>query len=417
MTKERSEMAAAVADDVMLDPRHPPEVRETLALDAMLDLRHPIKMAAAEFAAESLTDSGVEGFDAGRWAMAAEFGVQGSMIPAEYGGFGRTAVEAALIFEGLGLGTADNGFVFALASQTFAIQRALITAGSERQKRRWLPSLASGTAIGCFAMSEPDAGSDTGAISTIAEPQADGHYLINGTKAWATLSPVADVIIVFATTDPSKGHWGIAGFILESSRVGIEIGATQRKMGMNSCPFAEVRFTDCVAGPDDLLGSLGAGGSIFSSAVEAERAFLYAAQMGSMERILNLSIERARRRHAYGRPIGSFQAISHKVAEMKLRHESARLLIYKAAELYDRGESMTMAGALAKLQTSEMAVQSALDSMRIHGAEGYTTAGPVEAELRDAIGGLAYSGTSEIARNLVARLLHVDRPYRSISSG
>ncbi len=139
--------------------------------------------------------------------------------------------------------------------------------------------------------------------------------------------------------------------------------------------------------------------------------------MGSIERILNLSVDRARRRHAYGKPIGSFQAISHKIAEMKLRHESARLLIYKAAELYDRGESMTMAGALAKLQTSETAVHSALDSMRIHGAEGYTTAGPVEAELRDAIGGLAYSGTSEIARNLVARLLHVDRPIRDRGSG
>jgi alkylation response protein AidB-like acyl-CoA dehydrogenase len=388
------------------------EAASTMALDAMVDLRHPIKMAAAEFAAASLADSGTDGFDARRWALAAEFGVQGLMIPKDFGGLGKSAVEAALTFEGLGLGTADNGFVFALASQTFALQRALITAGSEEQKRRWLPGLGSGTSIGCFAMSEPGAGSDTGAISTVATPRADGHYVINGTKAWATLSPVADVIVVFATTDPSKGHWGIAGFILESDRDGIEIGATQPKMGMNSCPFAEIRFTDCSAGPEDLLGSVGAGGSIFTNAVEAERAFLYAAQVGSMERVLNLSIDRARRRQAYGKPIGSFQAISHKVAEMKLRHESARLLIYKAAELYDRGGSMTMAGALAKLATSEAAVQSALDAVRIHGAEGYTMAGPVEAELRDAIGGLAYSGTSEIARNLVARLLHVDRPQR-----
>ncbi len=213
-------------------------------------------MAAADFAAASLADSGTDGFDARRWALAAEFGVQGSMIPPEYRRIrAESAVEAALTFEGLGLGTADNGFVFALASQTFALQRALITAGSERQKRRWLPALGSGTSIGCFAMSEPGAGSDTGAISTDRQPQADGHYVINGTKAWATLSPVADVIVVFASTDPSKGHWGITGFILESDRDGIEVGATQPKMGMNSCPWAEIRFTECAAGPDDLLGS------------------------------------------------------------------------------------------------------------------------------------------------------------------
>ena len=127
---------------------------------------------------------------------------------------------------------------------------------------------------------------------------------------------------------------------------------------------------------------------------------------------MQLAIDRARAREAYGKPIGGFQGISHKIAEMKLRHEGARLMIYKAAELYDRGDPMTMAGALAKLQTSEMAVLSALDAMRVHGAYGYTEQAGVEAELRDAIGGLTYSGTSEIARNLVARLLHVDRPHR-----
>ncbi len=382
-----------------------------MALDAMLDSEHPIKVAAAEFAAASLVYPGSDDFDHERWAAAAEFGVQGLMIPTEYGGQGRSAVEGALTFEGLGLGCPDNGFVFALAAQSFAMQRALITAGNETQRKRWLPELAAGTAIGSFAMSEPDAGSDTGAITTTATPTPDG-YALNGTKAWVTLAPVADVIIVFATTDPTKGHWGINGFILETTRPGVTIGPVQRKMGINTCPFSEVTFTDCAVSADDMLGNPGAGGSVFSSAVEAERAFLYAAQMGSMERVMNLSIARARSREAYGQPIGGFQAISHKIAEMKLRHESARLLIYKAAELYDRGDGMTMAGALAKLQTSDMAVQSALDAMRIFGAEGYTVDAGIEAELRDAIGGLSYSGTSEIARNLVSRLLRVDRPVR-----
>jgi alkylation response protein AidB-like acyl-CoA dehydrogenase len=385
---------------------------EARALDAMLDLEHPIKMKAAAFARENLGYPGFDDFDSERWALSARFGVQGLMIPTEYGGAGRTAVEAALTFEGLGLGSSDNGFVFALASQSFAMQRALITAGSEDQKSRWLPQLAAGEAIGSFAMSEPDAGSDTGAISTVASAAAGGGWILDGAKAWVTLAPVADVIVVFATTDPSKGHWGITSFMVEAERDGVEVGPVQPKMGMNTVPFSEVCFTGCRVTEADLLGKPGSGGSIFTSAVEAERAFLYAAQMGSMERVVQLAIDRARSREAYGKPIGGFQGISHKIAEMKLRHESARLMIYKAAELYDRGEPMTMAGALAKLQTSEMAVLSAVDAMQIHGAYGYTTAAGVEAELRDAIGGLAYSGTSEIARNLVARLLRVDRPLR-----
>ncbi len=380
-----------------------------LALEAMLDLDHPIKTDAADFARSRLTNPGTDAFDADRWAAAAEYGIQGLMIPTEYGGAGKSAVEGALTFEGLGAGCADNGFIFALAAQSFAMQRALITAGNDEQRSRWLTRLAAGTAIGSFAMSEPDAGSDTGAIATTATATDDG-FVLNGTKAWVTLAPVADVIVVFATTDPSKGHWGINAFIVETERSGVEIGPVQTKMGINTCPFSEVTFADCAVTTEDLLGNPGAGGAIFTSAVEAERAFLYAAQMGSMERVMNLTIERARSRRAYGQPIGGFQAISHKIAEMKLRHESARLLIYKAAELYDRGDGMTMAGALAKLQTSEMAVQSALDAMRVFGAEGYTTDAPVEAELRDAIAGLTYSGTSEIARNLIARMMRVDRP-------
>ncbi|MFW2382240.1 MAG: acyl-CoA dehydrogenase family protein [Acidimicrobiales bacterium] len=382
------------------------------ALDAMLDLQHPIKMKAAEFAEDELRYPGSDRFDTDRWARSAQFGVQGLMIPRDYGGGGRSAVEAALTFEGLGLGTSDNGFVFALASQSFAMQRALIAAGTDEQKSRWLPQLAAGSAIGSFAMSEPDVGSDTGAISTVAASVAGGGWLLNGAKAWVTLAPVADVIVVFATTDPSKGHWGITAFMVEADRDGLEIGAVQPKMGMNTVPFSEVRLENCKVDESDLLGNPGSGGSVFTGAVEAERAFLYAAQMGSMERVINLTINRARHRRAYGKPIGAFQGISHKIAEMKLRHEGARLMIYKAAELYDRGEPMTMAGALAKLQTSEMAVLSALDAMRVHGAYGYTEEAGVEAELRDAIGGLAYSGTSEIARNLVARLLHADRPVR-----
>ena len=384
-------------------------------LRALIDGDHPLKMEVASWSATAL--AGVDrGFDRLAWKRAAEFGVQGLLVPEEYGGRGGTAVNALLTFEGLALGVADAGFSFALASQVFAMQRALCAAGSDAQKQRWLPALCAGDAIGAFAMSEPAAGSDTAAISTTAERRGDDGFILDGEKSWATLAPVCDVAVVFATVDPTLGHWGLTAFLVPTDLPGINRGPVEAKLGMDSCPFGRLRFDACELGPEHLLGAVGAGGGIFSAAVEAERAFLYAAQLGSMERVLHRTIDRARRREQFGQPIGAFQAVSHRIADMKLRHEAARLLVYKAAALFDRGDSVTMAAALAKLQTSELAVQSALDAVRIHGAEGYTVAGGVEADLRDAVGGLAYSGTSEIQRNIIARLLGVDRPVRSPAS-
>ena len=232
-----------------------------------------------------------------------------------------------------------------------------------------------------------------------------------------TLGPVCDVVIVFATTDRALGRWGITAFLVDATTAGLERGPVEPKMGLHSCPFGQLTFDGCIVGPDAVLGNPGAGASIFADAVESERAFLYAAQLGAMERVLDVAVVRARERHQFGVPIGTFQAVSHRIAEMKLRHEAARLLVYKAAALADRGAQVAMAAALAKLQTSEMAVLSALDSIRIHGAEGYTVSGGVEFELRDAVGGLAYSGTSDIQRNIVARLLGVDRPVRRRKPG
>ncbi len=387
-----------------------------ITVEAMLDLEHPRKMDAAAWARDVLTE-GVEGFDRTRWQRAAEYGVQALTIPAAYGGADVSGVEAMLTFEGIGLGCDDNGSVFALASQVFPSQMSIARFGSDEQRQRWLPGLCDGSVVSSFAMSEPGAGSDTGAITTTATPLDDGSYRLDGEKSWVTLGPVCDVVIVFATTDPGSGWWGLTAFLVDARADGVDRGAIEPKMGMRSCPFGRMRFDGCIVPADQILGGVGAGGSVFSVAVEAERAFLYAAQLGSMERVLDRTIHRARSREQFGQPIGGFQAVSHRIVEMKLRHEASRLMLYAAAARHDRGEPVAMAAALAKLQTSEMAVQSALDAMRIHGAEGYTDACGIEIELRDAVGGLAYSGTSEIQRNIVARLLKVDRPVRRPAAG
>ena len=384
------------------------------ALDALVRLDHPRKLEAAAWAADAL-GTACDEFDRGRWDAAARFGIQGVAVPQALGGSGCSTVDALLTFEGLGFGAVDQGTVFALSAQVFAMQRALLSAASPPQLARWVPALCSGRAIGAFAMSEPDAGSDTAAIGTMATPLGDGRCRLDGTKAWVTLGTVCDVVIVFATTDRALGRWGLTAFLVEADRPGITRGEAIPKMGLESCPFTTLTFDGCVVGPDDVLGRPGSGGAVFAGAVNAERAFLYAAQLGAMERTIDRSVERARTRQQFGKPIGSFQAVSHRIADMKLRHEAARLLVYKAAILADLGRDVTMAASLAKLQASENAVRSAIDAVQVFGAEGYTLAAGVERDVRDAIGGLSYSGTSDIQRNIVAGLLGVDRPQRSRS--
>ncbi len=397
--------------DLRTSSAEPPSVS---ALDAMLDLAHPVKTAMADLAGGFSMPADTVTFDREAWKAAADAGVLGLLVDPAHGGQGRSIVEALLAFEGLGLGTDAHGTVFALASQVFAMQRALQDSGTPEQLERWLPSLVAGSSIGSFAMTEPDAGSDTAGITTLATPVsgAADRWTLSGTKTWVTLAPQCDVIIVFATTDPTKGRWAQTAFLLESDRAGISVGEAIPKSGLAGCPFASVTLADVEVSSDDVLGKVGAGGSVFTSAVDAERAFLYAAQLGAMERTLDKTIRRARTREQSGQQIGKFQAVSHRIAEMKLRHESARLLVYKAAALHEAGRSITLAGALAKLASSESAVESALDAIQIHGAEGYTLAAGIEADLRNAVGGLAYSGTSDIQRNIVAGLLGVDRPLR-----
>jgi alkylation response protein AidB-like acyl-CoA dehydrogenase len=385
--------------------------RETAdPLDALLMLNHP--EMARSWAAD-LVKPAVDGMiDRAIWKLAAEAGVQGLLVDEKRGGSGGSAVDAMLVFEGLGSGTDDNGLTFALASQVFAMQRAFVGSASDEQLDRWLSALLAGDAFGSFAMSEPDAGSDTSTLATLAVEQPDGSYVLNGTKAWVTLGPVCDVAIVFASTDPDKGTWGTTAFLIDAETPGFLRGPAVEKMGLRSCPFGELVLTDCRVPASAVLGRPGSGAAIFNRTVEAERLFLYAAQLGAMERVLGRASEQARTRQQGGRSIGSHQAVSHRIVDMKVRHEAARLLAYKAAALIDRGEPIGLAAALAKLQIAENAAESAIDAMRVFGASGYTVEVGLEAEVRDALGGLAYSGTVDVTRNIVAGLLHLDRPGR-----
>jgi alkylation response protein AidB-like acyl-CoA dehydrogenase len=339
------------------------------------------------------------------WRKCAEFGILGLSVPEEYGGVaGADILTSMLTMEGLGYGCRDNGLTFGLNAQLWTVQLPIVRFGTESQKRRFLPDLCSGRRIGAHAITEPDAGSDIFSLQTRAE-RSRGGYVLNGTKSLVTFAPIADVALVFATLDPGLGNWGITAFLVERESPGFHSGPVREKMGLRTIPLGELIFEDCFVPAENRMGPEGAGVSISNHSLEVERCCILASQLGAMERQLEEAIRYARERRQFGQPIGKFQSVSNRIAQMKLRLETARLLLYKVAWLKKLNKPAMLEAALLKLHLGESFVESSLDAIRIHGGSGYLTEWEIERDLRDAIGGTLYAGTSDVQRNLIARLL------------
>jgi len=381
-----------------------------LVLEAMLNLEHPVKVETANWARQYFADVDMiendkkSVFSRDVWRDCAAMGIVGSSVPTAFGGAGDDLITTVLKFEGFGLGCPDNGLSFAIASQELSFLAALQQFGSSKQMADILPGLCAGDLIGGFAITEPEAGSDSYSMQTTAEETADG-YLLNGHKAHITLGPVADVVLVFAKTRPDAGRWGISAFLVHTDRDGVECTANYEKMGLRTTPFGDMFLDGYLAAESDRLGPEGAGVSIFAKSMEAERGLIGASKLGSAERVIGDAVTRARSREQFGQPIGSFQAVSHRLVDMQVRHESARLLLYKAAGLVTQGRQVTKEAAMAKLVASEAVKDIALDASLVHGARGYVTSYEVEREVRDALGALVPSGTTDIQRNVIARMM------------
>ncbi|MEM6470811.1 MAG: acyl-CoA dehydrogenase family protein [Planctomycetota bacterium] len=346
-------------------------------------------------------------FSRADWKKCAQFGVHGLPIPEHYGGSGEDILTSIILLEGLGYGCRDNGLPFAINSQIWSVQTVLLKAGSEAQKRKYLPPLCSGESIGAFGITEDESGSDAYGMQATAT-KTSGGYLLNGTKCYITSAPVADFAIIFAATDRDRGFWGISAFIVDRETPGYEAGEVRKKMGMQTTPMGNIQLTDCFVPEENLIGNEGSGGSLFTSTMEAERGYIFASQLGAMERQLHDAVHHVNeRRYRDGRPIGSFQSVSNRVADMKVRLEAARHLLYKVAWLDDMKKPLLIDAAIAKLFLSECFVDSSFDLIRTFGAKGYVSEYGVERDLRDGIGGLIYSGTSDIQRNVIANLLGV----------
>jgi alkylation response protein AidB-like acyl-CoA dehydrogenase len=339
------------------------------------------------------------------WLKCGEMGLQGLPVPEEYGGAGCDPLSVAIALEAFGYGCRDGGLVFAVCAHLLACVVPIWKHGSEEQKRTLLPRLCNGTLIAVNGMTEPSTGSNAFAMTTKAVPDGDG-FRLNGAKTFSSNGPVADIALIYALTDEKKGyHGGVSAFLVERETKGFSTGQKFEKLGLRTCPIGELVLEDAFVPASSVLGGVGGGSAIFTQSMDWERACLGASHVGTMRRLLEESIAQARTRSQYGQVIGKFQAISHRIADMKVRLEASRLLAYRAASRLEKARDAALDASIAKLFVSESLVQSALDSVQILGGYGFMADYDAERVLRDSIGSRLYSGTSEIQRNIIARWL------------
>ncbi len=339
------------------------------------------------------------------WRECARIGIQGLPVPEAYGGTGLDALSCAVVLEALGYGCRDGGLVFSLSAHLLACVVPLWRHGSEAQKRRYLPGLCDGTLVGAHAITEPGSGSDSFSMRTRAERDGEG-WRINGSKTFISNGPVADVAVIFAVTDADKGfHGGVTAFLVERETPGFVAGQKFEKMGLRTSPVGELVFDDLFLPAEAVLGEVGGGAAVFATAMDWERCLLVAGHVGTIERLLETSIAYARTRNQFGQAIGKFQAVAHKIADMKVQLEAARLLTYRAAWRLQNLRNASLDASMAKLMVSESLLRTALDAVHVHGGYGYMVEYEVERALRDAVGSTIYSGTSEMQRSIIARWL------------
>ena len=343
------------------------------------------------------------------WQIAAGFGLLRRMMPSEHGGQGETAQEFSAAMVALGQGYADNGMTMGLNSHVWTVQQPLLRFGTASQISQYLPDFMNGDSIGAFAMTEAASGSDALALTTRAEKR-DGGYVLNGTKAFIGMGPVCDVAIVFASTKPEHGSWGITAFLVEAGDAGFIRAPAQSKMGLTTLPMGPMQFEDCYIPEDRRLGPEGAGARIFQATLDWERSFILASHLGAMIRQFDACSTYAKSREVFDQPIGEFQSVSNRLADMRLRIETSRLMLEKAAMLYDTDAPLTLHAAMTNLHMSEAFLASSMDAMRNFAGVGYLDGATVGNDLKDALGGVIYSGTSDVQRQIIARMAEHDLP-------
>lgn len=368
-----------------------------------------LKRAAAAFAARTLNDDVArrdreEDVSLPGWKACAEFGLQGMLVAPEYGGAGMDLRAAVATLEGLGYGCRDRGLVSSLNAHLWGCVQTLNDFGSAGQKAELLPGLVDGRWIGANAMTEPESGSDALALRTRARRTDDG-YVLDGRKCFVTNAPAAEVFIVYARTGDGPAFSSLSCFAVRAGTPGLSVAPPASKMGLRTSPMSDVFFSECRVPSSARLGAEGSGAMMLMSTMEWERSLVLASAVGGMEYQLEQCAEQVARRVAGNHPLRQRQAVTQKLAEMKLRLEAGRGLLYRAVELKRAGKSAFLESMLAKIALSEAGVANARDTMQIHGGYGYMSEAGLERDLRDALGSTIHSGTTEVLKDAVAMLL------------
>jgi butyryl-CoA dehydrogenase len=344
-------------------------------------------------------------FDFQSFRKLGEFGILGLHFPEELGGSNADVVTSVLAGEALGEAGVDGGLTLAYGAHTFLCADTIFAHGTDAQREKYIPKLATGEWIGCMGLTEPGAGSDVASLTTRAEKRAD-KYILNGNKMFITNGPVADIAVVYAKTGKNLKHAGISAFVVERGTPGFSAGENLIKMGVRSSHTSELVFEDCEIPEENLIGQEGAGFLMALQTVEWDRSTLLAPFIGGMTYVLNKCARYAKERYQFGRRISEFQAIKHKLADIKIFIEAARSLCYRIAWCKDQGRPLShLEAAVAKLFVGDWSLKPANDAMVLHGGYGYCHEYEVERYFRDSrlapIGG----GTSEIAKRIISRLI------------
>src|SRR2546421_2767698 len=369
------------------------------------DEQQLIQSTAREFADREIWDRARENarnehFDTELVRKIADQGYLGAIVPSEYGGAGLDYVTYGLVVEEVG--RADSAMRTVISVQTSLVCSTILKWGTEEQKHHYLPKLCSGEWLGCFGLTEPDTGSDAANQKTRAK-KVDGGWLINGAKMWISMGNHAKVALVFAQTDPELRHRGVACFLVDTDQDGFQPSEIHHKMGLQASDTASISLDDVFAPDDAVLGEVGDGFKVAMSALDSGRFSVAAGCVGICQGCVEESTRYATERVQFGRPIASFQLVQAMIADMVVKTDAARMLVWRAGWLKDAGKPNTTETSIAKLYATEAAVRCANTAIQVHGGAGYVDDHPVERYFRDVRVTTLYEGTSQIQKLIIGR--------------
>jgi butyryl-CoA dehydrogenase len=343
-----------------------------------------------------------EHFDLELVAKIAQQGYLGAIVPREYGGAGLDYLTYGLVVEEIGRG--DSAMRTVISVQTSLVCSAILRWGTEEQKQRYLPKLCSGDWLACFALTEPDTGSDAANQRTRARKE-NGGWVINGAKMFISLGNHAKLALVFAQTDPEKGHRGLACFLVETDQEGFQPQEIHHKMGLRGSDTASISLDDVHAPDEAMLGEIGDGFKVAMSSLDSGRYSVASGCVGICQGCVDASVSYSKEREQFGKPIASFQLVQAMLADMVVETEAARMLVWRAGYLKDTGKPNTTETSIAKLYATEAAVRCANTAIQVHGGSGYVDDHPVERYFRDVRVTTLYEGTSQIQQLIIGRSL------------